>query len=85
MFERAGRALGAGMGSLAMLMDISTFVMFGGVVSAGELILVPVRDALKHYTYKSVGARTRVVVGELGNDAGILGAAYAARSKERGE
>lgn len=85
VFERAGRALGAGMGSLAMLMDISNFVMFGGVVAAGDLLLGPVRAALVHYTYQSVGARTRVVVGELGNDAGILGAAFAARGKERGE
>lgn len=81
VFERAGRALGAGMGTLAMLMDISTFVMFGGVVSAGELLLAPARHALKHYTYKSVGARARIVIGTLGNDAGILGAAYAAHRK----
>ncbi|MCC7161593.1 MAG: ROK family protein [Anaerolineae bacterium] len=84
VFERAGRALGAGMGALAMLMDISTFVMFGGVVSAGELLLTPARNALKHYTYKSVGARARIVVGELGSDAGILGAVYSARAKGRG-
>jgi glucokinase len=65
-----------------MLMDISTFVMFGGVTSAGELLLAPTRKALKHYSYKSVGARTRVVLAELGNDAGILGAAYAAKNRD---
>jgi glucokinase len=80
VIERAGRALGAGLGTLAMLMDISTFVMFGGVTAAGELLLAPVREALKHYSYRSVGGRARVVLAELGNDAGILGAAHAAKS-----
>lgn len=82
VFERAGTALGAGLGTLAMLMDISTFVMFGGVTSAGEIILEPTRRALAHYSYKSVSARTGVVLAELGNDAGILGAAYAATHKD---
>lgn len=82
VFERAGTALGAGLATLAMLVDISTFVMFGGVVAAGDLILEPTRKALKHYSYKSVSARARIVVAELGNDAGILGAAYAATHKD---
>ncbi len=84
VMNRAGRALGAGLGTLAMLMDISTFVMFGGVTSAGELLLSPTREALKQYSYKSVGARAKVVLAELGNEAGILGAAYAAREANAG-
>ena len=78
VFERAGRALGAGLGTLAMVMDITRFVMFGGVVQAGDLVLAPARDAMRHYSYKSVGARLEMVMGELGNDAGIFGVAYAA-------
>lgn len=84
VFERAGRALGAGMAALAMLMDISTFVMFGGVVAAGEILLAPTRASLARYSYKSVSARTRIVLSKLGNDAGILGAAYAARNTLQG-
>lgn len=82
VFERAGTALGAGLGTLAMLLDISTFVMFGGVTAAGDWILEPTRKALAHYSYKSVSARARIVMAELGNDAGILGAAYAATHKD---
>ena len=39
VFQEAGRALGAGMATLAMLMDVDTFVLFGSVVKAGELLL----------------------------------------------
>lgn len=82
VLNRAGRALGAGLAALAMLMDISTFVMFGGLVQAGDILLKPTYDALTHYMYQSVAARMRMVVGELGNDAGILGAAYSARQRQ---
>lgn len=81
VFERAGRALGAGLASLAMLMDVTTFVAFGGIAQAGDLVLNPARAALKHYSYKSVGARTKIILGELGSDAGILGAAFAAKTQ----
>lgn len=80
VFERAGRALGAAIATMAMLNDITTFVLFGSVVQAGDLLLEPARRAIPDYAHKSISARVRVVVGELGNDAGILGAAWAAWS-----
>jgi glucokinase len=75
VFERAGRALGAGIATIAMAMDISTFVLFGSVIKAGELLLTPARAAVPRYSYASIATRVRILVGELGNDAGILGAA----------
>ena len=75
MFERAGRALGAGIATVAMTMDISTYVLFGSVIKAGELLLGPMRAAVPRYSYDSIARRVRILVGELGNDAGILGAA----------
>jgi len=79
VFERAGRALGAAVATIAMTMDISTYVLFGSVVKAGDLLLEPARRAVPRYSHKSISARVRILVGELGNDAGILGAAWAAR------
>jgi glucokinase len=79
VFERAGRALGAGIATIAMTMDISTYVLFGSVIKAGELLLAPVRAAVPYYSHHSIAARVRILVGELGNDAGILGAAWGAR------
>lgn len=78
VLERAGRALGAGIATIAMTMDIATFVLFGGVVQAGDLLLDPARRAVPNYSHKSISSRVRVMAGELGNDAGILGAAWGA-------
>jgi glucokinase len=76
VFGRAGRALGAGIATIAMTMDISTYVLFGSVIKAGELLLAPARAAVPRYSYHSIATRVRILVGELGNDAGILGAAW---------
>ena len=81
VFERAGRALGAGIATIAMTMDISTFVLFGSVVKAGDLLLEPARRAVPRYSHKSISARVKIMPGELGNDAGILGAAWGAKEK----
>jgi glucokinase len=80
VFERAGRTLGAAIATIASTMDIGTYVMFGSVIKAGELLLGPARAAVSKYAYQSIASRVKILVGELGNDAGILGAALAARS-----
>jgi glucokinase len=79
VFERAGRALGAGIATIAMTMDISTYVLFGSVIKAGELLLAPARAAVPRNSYHSIASRVRILTAELGNDAGILGAAWGAR------
>lgn len=82
VFERAGRALGAAIAAVAMIMDISTYVLFGSVIKAGDLLLMPARAAVPQYSNKTTSARVRILVGELGNDAGILGAAWGAKARE---
>ncbi len=77
VFQRAGRALGAAIATMAMLNDIDTFVLFGSVVKAGDLLLEPARQAVPRYSYPTTAARLKIMIGELGNDAGILGAAIA--------
>jgi glucokinase len=79
VFQEAGRALGAAIATLAMLMDVDTFILFGGVAKAGDLLLAPARAAVPKYSYKSVSKRVHVKACELCDDAGILGAALVAR------
>ncbi|TAH49102.1 MAG: ROK family protein [Chloroflexota bacterium] len=78
VLQRAGRALGAAIATMAMLNDIDTFVLFGSVVKAGDLLLEPARQAVPRYSYPTTASRIKIMVGELGNDAGILGAAWGA-------
>ncbi len=65
--------LSTALSSYAVLLDPEVIVLGGGVSHAGEFLLGPLRQKVKekaffHYTYKIVAA-------EMGNDAGIIGAA----------
>ena len=82
VFLDAGRALGAGIATVAMLMDVDTFILFGGVAKAGEILFAPTRDAVSKYSYKSVSKRIHIKGCELCDDAGVLGAALVARERE---
>ena len=67
--------------SFAALLDPAMFVIGGGVSEAGDLLLVPTRAAFEG----SLVARQHrplasVVMAELGNDAGVVGAADLART-----
>jgi len=82
VFQQAGRALGAAVATVAMLMDVSTFVLFGSVVKAGELLLTPAREAVPNYSFHSVSSRVKIFASKLGDDAGMLGAALTAKTDE---
>ena len=75
-----GRWLGEGIADLANVLDPAAVVVGGGVSEAGDLLLAPARAA--YATMLSAGAHRphlQIVAAELGNDAGLLGAADLAR------
>jgi glucokinase len=81
-FAVVGGWLGQGMADLAAVLDPGLFLLGGGVSDAGELLLGPAREAFRA---RLTGAGNRpepdVRLAELGNDAGIVGAADLARSR----
>ncbi|WP_427385292.1 ROK family glucokinase [Janibacter sp. G56] len=80
LFGEIGHWLGVGLANLAAALDPATFVIGGGVSAAGELLLAPAR---RTYATQLSGRGHRaladVVVAELGNEAGLIGAADLAR------
>ena len=66
VFDEAGRALGIVIASLAMTLNIETFVIGGSVSQAGDLLLGPARESLKDYSFRAVSARLRVVASDIG-------------------
>jgi glucokinase len=74
-FAAAGRALGQALGGVVNLLDIEAFLLGGGVADAGEVLLEPVRRGLRRFAYPLVAEGVRVIAAQLGNDAGVLGAA----------
>jgi len=77
--EETGRALGAGLANLVLLLCPGVIVIGGGVAAAGESLLAPARDEMARRCYCSGASLPRVVPAELGNTAGVVGAALLAR------
>ena len=80
-FNTTAQWLGAGIASLSVLLDPAVVVIGGGVIDAGEILLAPTRAALERYMpFQGKHPNPRIVAAELGNDAGVAGAADLARS-----
>jgi glucokinase len=80
-FERAARALAAGIAATASLVEIDIAVVGGGVGKAGDVLFTPLRKALHDYAKLSFVQRLTVTPAQMGTDAGLVGAAAAALAK----
>ncbi|MGP4111829.1 ROK family protein [Streptomyces sp. 4N509B] len=78
-FQRAARALAAGVAATATLVEIETVVVGGGVSQSGEVLLAPLREALAEFATLPFVRGLEVVPARLGTDAGLVGAAAACR------
>ena len=79
VLKETGRILGAAIASVVNLLNVEVVVLGGGVMAAGDLILEPIREGTHQGTVRPCFECCRVVVAELGQDAGIIGAALLAR------
>jgi glucokinase len=80
LLAEIGNWLGVGIANLAAAFDPGTFVVGGGVSAAGDLLLNPARETFKrHLTGRGYRPEARIVAAQLGNDAGLIGAADLAR------
>jgi glucokinase len=80
--EGVGRAIGRGLTSLVAVTDPQRIVIGGGVASAGDLLLSPIRESF----WETYGARNKrpiaeIVLATMGNTAGVVGAADLARAQ----
>ncbi|MGW4032394.1 ROK family protein [Streptomyces sp. NPDC004838] len=78
-FERAAQALAAGIAATATLVEIGIAVIGGGVAGAGDVLFTPLRRSLRDYATLSFVQRLTVAPALTGTDAGLVGAAAAAR------
>lgn len=85
VFDLVGSRLGVALTSFANIFEPEVFVIGGGVIAAGDLLLEPARRELRARALPPMN-ETPVVAAELGPDAGMIGAAAMARLEvERGE
>ena len=80
LLQDIGQWLGVGIANLAAALDPSCFVIGGGVSAADDLLLSPAREAFRrHLTARGYRPEARIVKAQLGNEAGLVGAADLAR------
>ena len=80
VFAEVGALLGQGLADIAASLDPTCFVVGGGVCLAGDILIEPARRAFAaNLTGGSHRPLADVRVAELGNDAGLIGAADLAR------
>jgi glucokinase len=77
--ETVARALGIGLANVVTLIGPDRIVIGGGIAEAGELVLGPIRQAIKERVTLVPTDRIDVVPAELGKWAGAHGAALAGR------
>jgi glucokinase len=69
--------LGLGLASLLNVLNPDVLTLSGGLLAMGELLLEPMRRAMRALPY-GPAAGTAIRLTELGDDAGLLGAAAVA-------
>jgi len=74
VIERMGNQLGVALASLSNLLDISTFIIGGGVAGFGKPLLDSVRLTISARVLLPLRSRVLVIPAKLKNEAGIKGA-----------
>jgi glucokinase-like ROK family protein len=76
IFAEVGEHLGVGVSYLVNILDPQMIVLGGGVMEAADLLLEGTRASMAKHSLK--GGRVPVQVSALGDDAGLIGAVFAA-------
>lgn len=76
VFEMMGEGLGRGVAAVQNLLDLNAIVFAGGVSASFDLFEPHVRRSLAARAFAPPLAEVPLLVSELGEHAGILGAAY---------
>ena len=73
--------LGFVLASIANTLNPEKIVLGGGVSKAGAILLNPVKSNFEKFAFSSVRDSTELALATLGNDAGVLGAAWLIKNK----
>jgi glucokinase-like ROK family protein len=73
--HKVGEALGKGISYLIQILNPELIILGGTVSQAGEHLLVPLRHSLHNHCLNKLREDARIILSDLGQDAGVLGAA----------
>ena len=66
---------------ICRILDPDKIVLAGGMTKAGEHLIKPLLKHFQQLHWTQTDIKTEIVIGKLGNDAGVIGAAGVARAK----
>jgi glucokinase len=79
LFDQLGYWLGAGIASLVTLFDPEIVIMGGGLITTGDLLLIPTRTSFQRFVFAREKRKLPPILpARLGADAGVIGAALLA-------
>lgn len=78
IFNGAGRDIGKAIAAIALTLDVSMFIIGGGMAEALPLMLSQMRKSALDHAYTLDEEKLVIAKSELGDDAGVLGAAKTA-------
>ncbi len=81
IWEDAGNLLGMAIAGIMNVLNPQVIVIGGGVAAAGKVLFGPIEKTVKKHAMKLLKKNVRIKASELGNDAGVLGAALLAKEK----
>ena len=79
VFDRYSRYLAMTINNITAFLDPEMVVLGGGVSHAGQFLLDAVEEKLPRFLMYKTLPSPRIVLAELGNEAGIIGAALLGR------
>jgi glucokinase len=82
IYEHVGKLIGIAAVNITLATGPERIVIAGGVASAGELLLEPIRRTIQERIFVMPKERITVVQAQLGDEAGILGSATWAQIRE---
>jgi len=75
--RHAGEALGIGIANIVSLLNPEVVIVGGGVGTQADLLIEHIREVVLHSAQPTSAQAVRIVPSQLGDDAGLLGAAKA--------
>ena len=81
IYDYAGKLIGIAAVNISLAVGPERIVIGGGVASAGDLLIEPIRRTLNERIFVMPKEEIKVVLAQLGENAGILGSAVWAANK----
>jgi glucokinase len=75
LFREVGEHLGVAIASMLHALDVERVVLSGGLAGASDLFLGSAQESMRAHAFASMAEGVDIVVGTLGEEAGIVGAA----------